>query len=104
MTGIIFALAVMVAAAGPQGAAPTPTPLPMVSGPVSGPGAMFPGLRELPKGTEPADLDYLTKEYFVSGTAASKPYTTRILVRQPRDPKKFSGIVVSEVMHGSGNS
>jgi hypothetical protein len=104
MRGIIFALAVMVSAAGPQGAAPAPTPLPTVTGPVSGPGAMFPGLRELPKGTEPADLDYVTKEYFVSGTAASKPYTTRILVRQPGDPKKFSGIVVSEVMHGSGNS
>ena len=65
---------------------------------------MFPGLRELPKGTEPADFDYVAKEYFVSGTAAGKPYTTRIVVRQPKDPKKFSGIVVSEVMHGSGNS
>jgi len=65
---------------------------------------MFPGLRELPKGTEPADFDYVTKEYFVSGTAAGKPYTTRIVVRQPKDSKKFSGIVVSEVMHGSGNS
>ena len=61
-------------------------------------------MRELPKGTEPSDFGYVAKEYFVSGTAAGKPYTTRIVVRQPKDPKKFSGIVVSEVMHGSGNS
>ena len=78
--------------------------LPVVTGPVSGPGPMFPGLREVPKGTAPEDLGYMAKEYFVSGTAAGKPYTTRIVVRQPKDAKRFSGIVVSEVMHGSGNS
>jgi hypothetical protein len=106
MRCIIVALAALasVSAAAAQGTTQTPTPLPMVSGPVTAPGSMFPGLRELPKGTEPADLNYVTREYFVSGMAASKPYTTRIVVRQPRDAKKFSGIVVSEVMHGSGNS
>ena len=40
----------------------------------------------------------------VSGTASGKPYTTRILVRQPEDPSRFSGIVVAEAMHASGNS
>src|SRR6185437_11564425 len=43
-----------------------------------------------------------TTEYFVSGTAAGKPYTTRILVRSPKELKKFSGVVVSESMHASG--
>src|SRR5438045_2938066 len=103
MTHIILALAMTMWATAPQAAA-QPTPMPKITAPITGPGAMFPGLRELPKGTEPADFDYVAKEYFVSGTAAGKPYTTRIVVRQPRDSKKFSGIVVSEVMHGSGNS
>jgi hypothetical protein len=81
-----------------------PTPLPTVTAQVTAPGALFPGLREVPKGTEPADLGYDTKEYFVSGLANEKSYTTRILVRQPKDTRKFSGNVVAEVMHGSGNS
>lgn len=107
MSRIALAIAVIVSSvslASPQANTTKQTPLPMVTGPINGPGAMFPGLRELPKGTEPADFDYVAKEYFVSGTAAGKPYTTRIVVRQPKDMKKFSGIVVSEVMHGSGNS
>src|SRR4051794_24146486 len=90
--------------AAPQNTTPKTAPIPMVSGPVTGPGTMFPGLREMPKGTELPDFDYVAKEYFVSGTANGKPYTTRIVVHEPRDLKKFSGIVVSEIMHSSGNS
>jgi len=101
---IILALAMMVLPAAPQGTSTKPTPVPMVSGPVTGPGAMYPGLREMPKGTELADFNYVAKEYFVSGAANGKPYTTRIVVHEPKDLKKFSGIVVSEVMHSSGNS
>jgi len=106
MPSIILALAMVAATISTQGTAPAagPTPIPMVSGPITAPGVMFPGLREVPKGTAPEDLGYVANEYFVSGTAAGKPYTTRIVVRQPKDPKKFSGIVVSEVMHSSGNS
>jgi hypothetical protein len=51
-----------------------------------------------------AHFKYIVKEYFVSGIAQGKPYTTRILVRRPSDPKKFSGIVVAEPMHFTGNS
>jgi hypothetical protein len=76
--------------------------IPIVSGPIIGPGAMYPGLRPLTPGTEPADYGYLTNEYFVSGMANGQPYTTRILVRRPPKVKKFSGIVVSEVMHSNG--
>ena len=36
--------------------------VPMVSGPITGPGVMYPGLREMPKGTELADFDYVAKE------------------------------------------
>src|SRR6516162_6000415 len=96
MTGIMFALALLLQ----QNTVAVPT----VSGPIEGPGIMVPGLRELPKGADLADFNYVAKEYFVSGTANGKPYTTRIVVRQPKDLKKFSGIVVSEIMHSSGNS
>jgi hypothetical protein len=80
------------------------TPIPTVSAPVTGPGAMFPGLQRVPAGTGLADHKYKVTEYFVSGTASGKPYTTRILVRQPEDASRFSGIVVAEPMHASGNS
>src|SRR3954471_13076936 len=81
--------------------------MPTVQGPVSGPGAMYPGLRPaLTPGSEPADFGYVTEEYFVSGTVtvgtATPAYKTRILVRRPADVQRFSGIVVSEVMHSNG--
>jgi hypothetical protein len=104
MMRIILGLAMMVLPVPPQGTSTKPTPVPMVSGPVTGPGAMYPGLREMPKGTELTDFDYVAKEYFVSGAANGKPYTARIVVHEPKDLKKFSGIVISEVMHSSGNS
>ncbi|HTG72647.1 MAG TPA: alpha/beta hydrolase domain-containing protein, partial [Terriglobia bacterium] len=70
---------------------------------VSGPGAMFPALQVLPPDGELARFKYVTKEYFVSGIAQGQPYTTRVVVRRPVDPKKFSGIVVAEPMHPTGN-
>jgi hypothetical protein len=85
MTGILFALALLLQ----QGT----TPVPKVTGPVDGPGAMYPGLRELPRGEDLAAFNYVAKEYFVSGTANGKPYTTRIVVREPSEAKKFKGIV-----------
>ncbi len=71
---------------------------------ITGPGAMFPGLQALPADEDMAHFKYIVREYFVSGIAQGQPYTTRILVRRPSDVKKFSGIVVAEPMHPSGNS
>jgi hypothetical protein len=71
---------------------------------VNGPGEPFPGLQRLPEKEGLTDFKYILKEYFVSGIAAGQPYTTRVLVRRPSDAKKFSGIVVAEAMHPSGNS
>jgi hypothetical protein len=94
-----------------QAPAAKQAPLPMVTGPITGPGAMFPAFSQnsmtgeqamAPKGTDLSDFGYETKEYFVSGTAAGKPYATRILVRAPKDTKKSSGVVVSESIHASG--
>src|SRR5687768_16746870 len=79
-------------------------PVPRISAPVTGPGAMFPGLQRVPPGTSLADEKYIVTEYFVSGTASGQPYTTRILVRRPENASRFSGIVVAEPMHASGNS
>jgi hypothetical protein len=49
-----------------------------------------------------SDFNYVTEEYFVSGVAAGSPYETRIVVRRPAVPQKFSGLVVAEPMHFSG--
>jgi alpha/beta hydrolase family protein len=101
----------LVGGAAPQAPAAKTAPLPMVTGPITGPGAMFPAFSqnsmtgeqaEAPKGTGLSDFGYEVKEYFVSGTAAGKPYATRILIRSPKDLKKFSGVVVSESIHASG--
>jgi len=70
---------------------------------INGPGAMFPALHTMPPEEDLARFKYVTKEYFVSGIAQGQPYTTRLVVRRPADPRKFSGIVVAEPMHPTGN-
>ena len=88
-----------------QSQAYTIPPIPNVSGPITGPGPIYPGLSEtLTTGTAPEDFGYITQEYFVSGTANEQPYAIRILVRRPELIQKFSGIVVSECMHSNGTS
>jgi hypothetical protein len=61
--------------------------------PVAGPGLPIPDL--IPYG-------YIEEEYFVSGTADGKPYATSLLVRKPKDPRKFSGLVAVETIHAQG--
>ena len=70
---------------------------------VNGPGAMFPALHPIPPEEDLARFKYVTKEYFVSGIAQGQPYMTRLVVRRPSDTRKFSGIVVAEPMHPTGN-
>ena len=59
---------------------------------------------ELKPGDDMAHFKYEAHEYFVSGTANGQPYTTRIVVRRPADAAKFSGLVLAESMHPSGNA
>jgi Alpha/beta hydrolase domain len=82
--------------------APTPT----VSGPVTGPGMMYPNpaISIVPGATTVESFPYITEEYFVSGTVNDAPYTTRIIVRRPKDPASFSGVVVAEALHAGGRS
>jgi hypothetical protein len=81
---------------------PTAVALPTLSAPVTGPGPAFDSAPSLAKGLDLAHFRYETIEYFASGTAADKPYTTRVVVRQPADHRRFSGLVLAESMHGSG--
>jgi hypothetical protein len=81
---------------------PTAVPLPTLSAPVTGPGAAFDSAPSLAPELGLARFRYETTEYFASGTAAGKPYTTRVVVRQPADDRAFSGLVLAESMHGSG--
>jgi hypothetical protein len=117
IASILFALTIIAQApqggrggggGGGRGGAPLPAVPEMATMPtfkeVTGPGAIFPGLQRLPADEDLPALKYVVKEYLMSGIAQGQPYTTRILVRRPSDVKKFSGIIVAEPMHPSGNS
>jgi hypothetical protein len=108
-----LALAAAVDAQPPSGAAartaisgqpttPTAVALPKLSAEVTGPGPMFDSAPSQAPGLDLAHFKYRTQEYFVSGTAAGRPYTTRVVVRRPADDSKFSGLVLAESMHSSG--
>ena len=81
-------------------------PVPTISAAVTGPGLMYPNpaISIVPTAVKVEDFPYVTEEYFVSGMAKDAPYTTRIIVRRPKDPGTFSGVVVSEALHAGGRS
>ena len=81
---------------------PTAVATPTVSPEVTSPGAMFDSSTSLPPGKGLANYKYEAKEYFVSGTANGKPYSTRIVVRKPSSNGRFSGLTIVEAMHPSG--
>jgi len=90
--------------------------LPKVTGPIAVSSTSFPFLAA-DRTLDPADLKkygYVEEEFLVSGTAnvydwnadgtlavktANAPYGTRILVRRPSDPGKFSGDVIVEPLN-----
>lgn len=92
---------------GQPAAAPDPppvvAPVATASPVVTGPGAFFETLMELRPDDDLAHFDYVTREYFVSGVADGQPYRTRIVIRRPADDGRFSGLVLAESMHPSGN-
>jgi hypothetical protein len=94
----------------PPAAVVTPSPyippMPSISRPVTGPAKMYPdpAISIVPGAPRVEDFPYLTEEYFVTGTANGAPYTTRIIVRRPTDPARFSGTVVAEALHAGGRS
>jgi len=96
-------LAVLLAAPAAHAAVP---PVPSVSEPVAGPGLMYPNpaVSITPTAVKVEDFPYVTEEFFVSGTANGAPYTTRIIVRRPRNQAAFSGTAVAEALHAGGRS
>jgi len=80
--------------------------MPAISSPVSGPAKMYPdpAISVVPGSPQVEDFPYVTEEYFVTGRANDAPYTTRIVVRRPKDPSQFSGTVVAEALHAGGRS
>ncbi len=109
------AAALAVGAAGSEGAggavlsAASSVPNPKVSGPIHGGVRGYPWNKSLYALKHP-HYDYTENEYFYSGTAtdlsthATAPYTSRMLVRLPRNPKKFSGTVLVEWLNVTGQS
>jgi hypothetical protein len=100
-------------AQGQRGGGPADTALPAtptaaataaITAAIGGPGPIFESLMELKSGDDLAHFGYEAKEYFVSGTANGQPYTTRIVIRKPVDATRFSGLVLAESMHPSGNA
>jgi hypothetical protein len=92
---------------GASGAAFAATPaVPVMSAAVSAPGLMYPdpAVAVVPSAVQVEAFPYVTEEFFVSGTAGGGPYTTRIIVRRPKDVKAFSGTVVAEALHAGGRS
>jgi hypothetical protein len=91
----------------PAAAAPAPTPvvspIASVSAEITGPGRFYETLMELKPADDLEYFKYVTKEYFVSGTANGQPYKTRIVIRRPADNNRFSGLILAESMHPSGN-
>ena len=93
---------------------PTITPLPASTGPVPVTSESYP-LMASAKLQTVVDLPkagYVEEEFFVSGRAnvydwaadgtltvrtPAAPYTTRILLRRPADPRRFSGNVIVEI-------
>ncbi len=82
---------------------PVVSPIATASQEIGGPGKFYETLMELKPADDLAHFGYVTKEYFVSGIANGQPYKTRIVIRKPADDRKFSGLVLAESMHPSGN-
>jgi hypothetical protein len=95
-------------------------PAPTVTGPIPGAAYLSPQHFRVSL----SERGYTEEEYFISGTAtaftadgpmpadgrlavqpgSTAPYTTRIVVRRPADPKKFNGTVVVEWLNISGGT
>jgi hypothetical protein len=105
---LVVAFAVAALGAGPA-AASSSVPNPLVEGPIAG------GVHDRPWNESLFALrgpgyDYTENEYFYGGTAKdvssglSARYESRMLVRLPRNPRRFSGTVLVEWLNVTGQS
>ena len=109
LEGVAVLASVLVLSVAPQLRAQATAPVadPTVSGPVEGGIRGYPWNKSLFALTG-ADFDYTEEEFFFGGTATdlstglAAPYESRMLVRLPRDPSTFSGIVLVEWLNVTG--
>src|SRR5919197_3557689 len=109
LEGVAVLASVLVLSVAPQLRAQATGPVadPTVSGPVEGGIMGYPWNKSLFALTG-ADFDYTEEEFFFGGTATdlstglAAPYESRMLVRLPRDPSTFSGIVLVEWLNVTG--
>jgi Alpha/beta hydrolase domain len=71
---------------------------PIPSGPVGDPSHNYPFISA---GQDLTGRGYTEQEFFLSGTTFGGPYTSRMLVRRPTSPARFSGTVVVEWLNVS---
>lgn len=84
----------------PAEPAPVPVvaPVPTIK-PLTGPGKVYDSASALWAGKGLDHYGYVADEYLIAGIAAGEPYTTRLVIRKPRDDRKFSGLAIAEPMH-----
>lgn len=108
---IKLAALVAILAATVAAAQASPVPIPTLTGPIpvtAQSGEPFRGENEQPVAGPGLPVPilvpfgYIEEEYFVSGSVDGKPYLTSLLVRKPKDPAKFSGLVALETVHAQG--
>jgi hypothetical protein len=95
---LILVLAVVASTLGASPAGAQTAAAPVVEGPIPA-DAVGSGSRDYPFGSSVQDLaaaGYVEREYFYSGDTPAGAYKTRMLVRRPADPAKFSGTVIVE--------
>src|SRR5207302_787770 len=101
ISAVVASMDATAAPTGPAVANPT------VSGPVHGGVHGYPWNKSLYK-LKGKGFDYTENEYFYGGTAvdlstsATAPYESRMLVRLPRNPRKFSGTILVEWLNVTG--
>jgi hypothetical protein len=66
---------------------------------LTGPGKVYDSASALWPGKGLDRYGYVADEYLLTGTAAGDPYVTRLVIRKPKDDRKFSGFVIAEPMH-----
>jgi len=95
-TVLVTAVAAFLVATAP--AAAQSVPAPAVEGPIAS-DAIGSGSHDYPFGAALDDLaarGYVEEEFFFTGTSVLGEYTSRMLVRRPKDPAKFSGVAIAE--------
>jgi hypothetical protein len=100
LAALIISAMVGVVSSPMAGAVTVTTPIPTVT-PVLTTATSVPYGSNDPDVANLSDFGYVQEEFFISGTTSVGPYTTRMLVRRPADPKNFSGTVIAESLRST---